>query len=83
MSNGRWARCGLQNSLDFAGLANLRHQISDHGQIDEQQYDSPGCISLDDFVDFEGNEGRGHDNREIFGPAFPQEQPRALGQQEG
>ena len=65
-----------------AVAAEFVDEVGDHGDVDEQNHDFGGGDVVEEFVDFEGNERSGHDDGEIFCPAFAKGQADSFGQEQ-
>ena len=56
----------------------MEDQVQDHHNVDEGENDlDPGDVT-DDFEEFPGQEGRGEDERYVFGPDLAQDETDAL-----
>lgn len=64
------------------GAAEFVDQVGDYGDIDEEDHDFGDGDVVEELVDFEGNEGSGHDDSEIFGPAFAEGEANAFGEEQ-
>lgn len=57
-------------------------QVGDDGDVEGQDGDFDGCGAVEDFVDFDGDERRGDDDGEPFGPALFEPEANAFGEEE-
>src|SRR5438477_12494957 len=58
------------------------HEIANDGSIDHDNSDAGKRDTSPEFVDLQRNEGARYEDREVLRPSLPQEETRALGQQE-
>src|SRR5258708_31900805 len=64
--------------VGFSRSAQFHDQVSNHSEIDHQRKDLAGACASRELIDLNGKQGRGRDDREVFGPAFVQRQPHAF-----
>src|ERR1700694_868266 len=72
-----WA---VEGSERLSRPAKFAHQIGDDGEINHECEALADAGVFEEFVDFDGEQGRGRDDREIFSPALAQRQADAFGE---